>query len=56
MFAKKRSLGGNESAPFLVCLLPLNADIDPQSALVIFKTCDPTATIEQSLSGVTHIA
>lgn len=53
--AKKRSLGGQSTAPFLVCLLPLHADVDPRSALTIFEACDPSAVVHRSLSGVTHI-
>lgn len=57
MFAKKRGLGGSSesSAPFLVCLLPLDLDIEAESALEILKMCDPEAVIDQSPSGVTHI-
>lgn len=55
VFAKKRALGGQSTAPFLVCLLPLHADVDPRSALTIFETCDPSAVVHRSPSGVTHI-
>lgn len=55
VFARKRSLGGQETAPYLVCLLPLHVDIDPRSALSIFEACDPEAIVHRSTSGVTHI-
>lgn len=52
---KKRSLGGNAFAPFLVCILPLNEQIDSQSALEILKNSDPNAIVNTSPSGATHI-
>lgn len=55
VLARKRSLGGQSTAPFLVCLLPLHADIDPRSALTVFETCDDEAIVHKSPSGVTHI-
>ncbi|KAJ6642509.1 Pre-rRNA-processing protein TSR1 like, partial [Pseudolycoriella hygida] len=55
VLAKKRSLGLNDTAPFLVCILPLNEQIDPRSALAILENCDPTVTVAHSLSGVTHL-
>ncbi len=55
VLAKKRSLGGNNTAPFLVCLLPLNEQVDPRSALSILENCDPSIAVARSPSGVTHI-
>lgn len=52
---KKRSLGGTAFAPFLIGLIPLNEQIDPQSALSILKSCDPEAIVATSATGVTHI-
>lgn len=52
---KKRSLGGTSFAPFLVAIIPLNEQIDPQSALSILKVCDPDAIVSTSPSGTTHI-
>lgn len=52
---KKRSLGGTSFAPFLVAVIPLNEQIDPQSALSILKACDPDAIVSTSPSGTTHI-
>lgn len=52
---KKRSLGGTSFAPFLIALIPLNEQIDPQSALSILKSCDPDAIVTTSPTGVTHI-
>lgn len=56
VFAIKRSIGGNTTAPFLVGILPLNGEIDPKSALVIYENCDPSAVVHHSPSGVTHIS
>lgn len=53
--AKKRSLGGNDTAPFLVCILPLNEQVDARSALSILENCDPTIVVARSPSGVTHL-
>lgn len=53
--AKKRSLGAAGAAPFLVCVLPLNASIDPQSALYMLQKCDPEAVVNKTQSGVTYI-
>lgn len=55
VFAKKRSLGGESTAPFLVCVLPLHTEVDPKSALAILENCDPTASVHHSPSGVLHI-
>ncbi|XP_031632589.1 pre-rRNA-processing protein TSR1 homolog [Contarinia nasturtii] len=52
---KKRSLGGSSFAPFLIALIPLNEQIDPQSALSILKVCDPDAIVSTSPTGTTHI-
>lgn len=53
--AKKRSLGGDKTAPFLVCILPLNEQIDSRSALSILQNCDPSVVAARTPSGVTHI-
>ncbi|XP_032511117.2 pre-rRNA-processing protein TSR1 homolog [Danaus plexippus] len=55
VLSKKRALGGNRNPPFLVCVVPLNAQLDVQSALVILKTCSEGAIVSQSESGVLHI-
>ncbi|CAG9859624.1 unnamed protein product [Phyllotreta striolata] len=53
---KKRSLGGTDFAPFLVCLVPLNIDIDPNTALALLSQCDEDAAVSKSSTGVTHIS
>ncbi|CAK1604524.1 unnamed protein product [Parnassius mnemosyne] len=55
VLAKKRALGGIRTPPFLVCVVPLNAQLDVQSALVILKTCSETAIVSQSENGILHI-
>lgn len=55
VIAKKRALGTAGNAPFLVCLLPLNASIDPQSALYLLEKCDSEAEVNRTPSGVTYI-
>lgn len=52
---KKRSLGSTFSAPFLVAIIPLNEQIDPQSALSILKACDPEAIVSTGASGTIHV-
>ncbi|CAH0557510.1 unnamed protein product [Brassicogethes aeneus] len=55
LLARKRSLGSIASAPFLVCILPLNKDIDPNSVLNLLTQCDEQAVVHKSPTGVTHI-
>ncbi|CAH0407921.1 unnamed protein product [Chilo suppressalis] len=55
VLSKKRALGGNRNPPFLVCIVPLNAQLDVQSALAILKTCSEGAIVSQSENGVLHI-
>ncbi|XP_018570304.1 pre-rRNA-processing protein TSR1 homolog [Anoplophora glabripennis] len=55
VLAKKRSLGGNEYAPFLVCVVPLCKNLDCNSALNILMQCDEEATVNKSSAGITHI-
>ncbi|XP_055707742.1 pre-rRNA-processing protein TSR1 homolog [Phlebotomus papatasi] len=53
---KKRQLGTSEYAPFLVCLLPLEASIDPRSTLDMLEKCDPEALVYKNLSGITYLS
>lgn len=50
---KKRLLG--RTAPFLVGIIPLHEQIDPQSALAILKSCDPNSVVSVNATGATHI-
>ncbi|XP_013201160.2 pre-rRNA-processing protein TSR1 homolog [Amyelois transitella] len=56
VLAKKRALGGSRFPPFLVCVVPLNAQLDVQSALVILKTCSEGAVVTQSENGILHVS
>ncbi|KAH9632523.1 hypothetical protein HF086_004538 [Spodoptera exigua] len=55
VLSKKRALGGTRNPPFLVCVVPLNAQLDVNSALVILKTCSEGAVVTQSSKGILHI-
>lgn len=55
---QKRQLGSvtGIAAPFLVCILPLHSQIDPNSALAILENCDDEAIVKKSeASGITYI-
>lgn len=56
VLSKKRSLGGFDSAPFLVCLLPLNKAVDTEKVVESLKQCDPDAVLSTSGTGVIHVA
>ncbi|XP_057664407.1 pre-rRNA-processing protein TSR1 homolog [Diorhabda carinulata] len=56
VLAKKRSLGVMDFAPFLVCVVPLNKDIDPNTALTLLCQCDQEAIVSKSSANVTHIS
>uniref|UniRef100_A0A7G3AT92 Pre-rRNA-processing protein TSR1 homolog n=1 Tax=Lutzomyia longipalpis TaxID=7200 RepID=A0A7G3AT92_LUTLO len=53
---KKRQLGTAEYAPFLVCLLPLEASIDPRSTLDMLEKCDPEAIVYKNSTGITYLS
>ncbi|XP_073951741.1 tsr1 ribosome assembly factor [Choristoneura fumiferana] len=55
VLSKKRALGGTRNPPFLVCVVPLNAQLDVQSALAILRTCSEGAVVTQSDNGILHI-
>ncbi|CAH2015899.1 unnamed protein product [Acanthoscelides obtectus] len=56
LLAKKRSLGGTDYAPFLVCIIPLSKDIYPDTAMAILEQCDEEAVVSKSPLGSTHIS
>lgn len=56
VLAKKRALGGTRNPPFLVCLVPLNAQLDVKSAIAILTTCSEGAVVTYSDNGIIHIA
>lgn len=53
---QKRSLGGSHSAPFLLCIIPLQEDLDMQNVLSIITKADETATVTNGPCGTTHIS
>ncbi|KZC09196.1 PREDICTED: pre-rRNA-processing protein TSR1 homolog [Dufourea novaeangliae] len=53
---QKRNLGGSHSAPILVCVVPLQEDLDIQSLLSIITKADETASVTNSPCGTTHIS
>ncbi|XP_028025484.1 pre-rRNA-processing protein TSR1 homolog [Bombyx mandarina] len=55
VLAAKRALGGTRNPPFLVCVVPLNAQLDVGSALAILKTCSDGAVVNESENGIVHI-
>lgn len=55
VLAKKRSLGGLEFAPFLVSVVPLSVNIDPNTAVNILCQCDEEAIVDKTSQGITHI-
>lgn len=54
--SKKRAIGGTRNPPFLVCVVPLNAQLDVQSALSILTSCPEATSVTKSDNGVLHIA
>lgn len=53
---KKRKIGGLQSNPFLVCVLPLHQQYDPETIMNLLMQCDPQYPhIKKSSQGVTHI-
>lgn len=56
VLSKKRALGGTRNPPFLVCVVPLNVQLDVKSALAILKTCSEGAVVSHSPNGILHLA
>ncbi|XP_017772467.1 PREDICTED: pre-rRNA-processing protein TSR1 homolog [Nicrophorus vespilloides] len=52
---QKRSIGGLDTLPFLVCVLPLHQNINPEIVTKLLTECDEDAEIHKSNSGVVHI-
>ncbi|XP_020294541.1 pre-rRNA-processing protein TSR1 homolog [Pseudomyrmex gracilis] len=50
---QKRHLGG--TAPFLICIIPLQEDIDIQNIVSLVTSMNEAAEIVTSLTGVVHI-
>lgn len=52
---QKRNLGGSNSAPILICVVPLQKDLDLQKVLSVITNVDETANVTTSPCGSTHI-
>lgn len=52
---QKRNLGGSESAPILVCIIPLQDDLNIDSILSIITKADDSANIINSPCGTIHL-
>lgn len=52
---KKHELGGIDTVPFLVCILPLNLQIDPESILSALENCDEGILVDKSCNNITYI-
>lgn len=50
---QKRHLGGQ--APFLICIIPLQEDIDIQNIMSLVTSMNESAEIVTSLTGIVHI-
>lgn len=55
VLAKKRELGGNDSAPFLSAIIPLGESANIEKLLKQLKECDPDAKVETTTCNVIHI-
>uniref|UniRef100_U5EVS0 Pre-rRNA-processing protein TSR1 homolog n=1 Tax=Corethrella appendiculata TaxID=1370023 RepID=U5EVS0_9DIPT len=55
IIAKKRQIGGEATAPFLTCLLPLHENIDVNSALTLIEGCDEEAIIGRTSKNISHV-
>ncbi|XP_017880075.1 pre-rRNA-processing protein TSR1 homolog [Ceratina calcarata] len=52
----KRNLGGSNSAPILVCVIPLQEDLDIDHVLSILTKADESANVHRSPCGATHLS
>ncbi|XP_076651890.1 tsr1 ribosome assembly factor [Halictus rubicundus] len=53
---QKRNLGGSNSAPILVCVIPLQESLDVQNMLSVLTKADENANVTTSPCGTTHIS
>ncbi|OAD58581.1 Pre-rRNA-processing protein TSR1 like protein [Eufriesea mexicana] len=53
---QKRNLGGIHSAPFLICIIPLQEDLHIENILSIITKADESATVINSPCGTTHLS
>lgn len=55
VLAEKRNLSGFSSAPLLICVIPLQDDINIKNIMSTITNVDEVANIATSSCGVTHI-
>lgn len=56
VFAKKRALGGSRNPPFLTCIVPLNIQLDTNTALGILLSCSEGSVVTKSENGISHVS
>ncbi|XP_012174860.1 pre-rRNA-processing protein TSR1 homolog isoform X2 [Bombus terrestris] len=52
---QKRNFGGSHSAPILICLIPLQEDVDTDNILSIITKADESANITNNPCGLIHL-
>ncbi|XP_050597421.1 pre-rRNA-processing protein TSR1 homolog isoform X1 [Bombus affinis] len=52
---QKRNFGGSHSAPVLICLIPLQEDVDTDNILSTITKADESANITNSPCGLIHL-
>ncbi len=55
VLAKKRAIGGNDSAPFLSAIIPLGESANIQKLLKQIKECDADAKVETTGCNILNI-
>ncbi|XP_043602557.1 pre-rRNA-processing protein TSR1 homolog [Bombus pyrosoma] len=53
---QKRNFGGSHSAPILICIIPLQEDLDTDNILSIITKADESANITNSPCGTIHLS
>ncbi|CAL7942706.1 unnamed protein product [Xylocopa violacea] len=53
---QKRNLGGFDSTPILVCIIPLQRDLNVENLLSIIIKSDESAVVNNSPCGTTHLS
>ncbi|XP_055596062.1 pre-rRNA-processing protein TSR1 homolog [Uranotaenia lowii] len=53
--ALKRAIGGATAAPFLTCVVPLHANVDPNSALAIIEGCDEEIALQKASDRIRYM-
>ncbi|XP_066581384.1 pre-rRNA-processing protein TSR1 homolog isoform X2 [Prorops nasuta] len=56
VIAQKRNLGSSEAAPIIICVIPLQEDLEVENIVDVLATADDGATVAKSPCGVTHLS